>query len=49
MEEEETKHKQEAAEELGWAKHVDADIKKWQHDEAEKDARRLQATHKLKV
>ena len=49
LEEEDAKHKQQAAEELAWAKHLDADVKKWQHAEAEKNAKREEATSRLKA
>ena len=49
LEEEDAKHKQQAAEELAWAKHLDADVKKWQHAEAEKNAKKEEATSRLKA
>lgn len=44
-----SKHNREHAEELAYARQLEADVKKWREEEAEKIAKHLAATHRLKV
>lgn len=47
--EEDVKHNKEHAEELAYARQLDADYVKWKEEEANKMSKRLDATHKLKI